>query len=91
MFLGREPGNENFPSGSARILDGKNIEYSRRLVENFRFCPSENSFRFSSAILLSEIKSLFLSLDTSPQEHVTTSTTYYHGKCVLIFKFKDFR
>ena len=68
MFLGREPGNENFPSGSARTLDGKNIEYSRRLVENFRFCPSENSFRFSSAILLSEIKSLFLSLDTSPQE-----------------------
>ena len=22
--------------------------------------------------------------------HVTTSTTYYHGKCVLIYKLKDF-
>ena len=68
MFLGREPFNENFPSGSARTSDGKNIEYSCRLVENFRFCPSENSFRFSSAILLSKIKSLFLNVYTSPQE-----------------------
>ena len=24
-------------------------------------------------------------------EHVTTLTTYYHGKCVLIYKLKDFR
>ena len=23
--------------------------------------------------------------------HVTTSSTYYHGKCVLIYKLKDFR
>ena len=23
--------------------------------------------------------------------HVTTSTTYYHGNCVLIYKLKDFR
>ena len=36
MFLGREPCNENFPSGSAIASDGKNIEYSRRLAENFR-------------------------------------------------------
>ena len=36
MFLGREPCNENFPPGSAIASDGKNIEYSRRLVENFR-------------------------------------------------------
>ena len=36
MFLGREPCNENFLSGSAIASDGKNIEYSRRLAENFR-------------------------------------------------------
>ena len=24
-------------------------------------------------------------------EHVTTSSTYYHEKCVLIYKLKDFR
>ena len=35
MFLGREPGNENFLSGSAIASDGKNIENSRRLIENF--------------------------------------------------------
>ena len=35
MFLGREPGNENFLSGSAIASDGKNIEYSHRLVEDF--------------------------------------------------------
>ena len=27
----------------------------------------------------------------SSVSHVTTSTTYYHGKCVLIYKLKDFR
>ena len=36
MFLGREPCNENFPSGSAIAPNGKNIEYSRKLAENFR-------------------------------------------------------
>ena len=36
MFLGREPCNENFLSGSAIASDEKNIEYSRRLDENFR-------------------------------------------------------
>ena len=48
-------------------------------------------FWFSSAILLSKIKSLFLNLYTSPQENVSTSTSYYHGKCVLVCKLKDFR
>ena len=24
-------------------------------------------------------------------EHITTLTTYYHGKCVLIYKLKNFR
>ena len=36
MFFGWEPCNENFPSGSAITSDGKNIEYSRNLVENVR-------------------------------------------------------
>ena len=50
-------------------------------------------FWFSSAILVSKIKSLFLNHCTyqSSVSHVTTSTTYYHGKCVLIYKLKDFR
>ena len=36
MFFGHEPCNENFPSGSVIVSDGKNFEYSRSLVENFR-------------------------------------------------------
>ena len=35
MFLVRERGNENFLSGSPIASDGKNIENSPRLIENF--------------------------------------------------------
>ena len=33
----------------------------------------------------------FQPLCQSSVSHVATSTTYYHGKCVLIYKLKDFR
>ena len=35
MFLGHGPCNENFLSGYVIAPDAKNIEYSRRLVDNF--------------------------------------------------------
>ena len=48
-------------------------------------------FWFSSTILLSKMKFLFLNLYTSPQ-WVTSllQLPIYHGKCVLIYKLKRF-
>ena len=49
-------------------------------------------FSFSSAILLSKMKSLFSQpLYQFSVSHVTTSTTYYHRNHVLIYNSKDFR
>ena len=47
-------------------------------------------FWSSSAILLPKWNRFSQSLYQSSVSHVTTLTTYYHGKCVLIYKLKRF-
>ena len=70
------------------------------LLEYATVFPTENKFKpviltfyfdLDSPLYSLKLNRFFPTFIPVLSDHVTTSTTYYHGKCVLIYKLKDFR